>query len=130
MLRKKDRIILEEKQLQEKLKEHEHHVELNAQKQNKVNLSMGNIQMELVTLRDREKILEIERKELERKLFLQEATEGKVLEQLNRAKMEHARHIEACSNLESLLNPGRTEKTAENNYASCSEEGNIFRKTC
>ncbi len=123
LLRKKDRIILEEKQIHERLKDYEHNVEINSQKQNKVNLSMGNIQMEIVTLRDREKILEIERKELERNLSQQEATEGKVLEQLNQSKMEHARHIEACSNLESFIKSrAEQKKLLENNYASCSKE--------
>jgi chromosome segregation protein len=123
LLRKKDRIMLEERQLHEKLKENEHNVEINSQKQNKVNLSMGNIQIEIVTLRDREKILEIERKELERNLSLQESTEGNLLEKLNLIKMEHAKSIEASSNLESFIKSRSEQKEQlENNYASCSEE--------
>ncbi|OQA18146.1 MAG: Chromosome partition protein Smc [bacterium ADurb.Bin363] len=129
LVRKRDRLILQENQAGERLQDYENILRLNTEKSGNLDRDILKIQLEIQSLREKESVLEIEKKEIDSRLILQENKENRSLEILTKLKIDYATSYESILNLEKFISSRKEQlKQIEDNYLLCSDDARDLEK--
>ena len=123
LLRERDRIVLEEKQMKEKLEQLNFTLKKNVKKRDETYTLLGELQRELECLREKDLKLEAEKQELEGKLSSQENQESSLSKALTDLKIESAKIRETIKNLYDFIKSRKIQvsQLKENFFSSLSE---------
>jgi len=123
LLRSKDRVILEEKQADQRLAQLKSSLESSGKKREEAGFRMGELQGELEVLREEEKKLEKEKNQLDEKLSLKEKEEGFLSGEVSALRLEEARTGETVSNLNDFISSREIQfEQVKENFRSSSRE--------